>query len=42
MTVGPGRLSANCWGDVGVKGNLIFEFEIEHEFYFVFIFDIEN
>ena len=28
MTVGPGRLGANCWGDVGVDPNLIFEFEI--------------
>ena len=28
MTVGPGRLSAICWGDVGVKSILIFESEI--------------
>ena len=42
MTVGPGRLSANCWGDVGVKRNLTFEFAIENEFIFVLILEIEN
>ena len=41
MTVGPRRLSANCWGDVGVKWNLIFEFEIKNEFilfYFILFY----
>ena len=29
MTVGPGRLSADCWGDVGVKWNLLLNLRLK-------------
>ena len=38
MTIEPGRLSANCWEDVGVKWNLISEFGIENDFFNIVFF----
>ena len=35
MIVGQGRISVNCWGDVGVESNLSFEFEIWNVFLFL-------
>ena len=43
VTVPPGRLSANCWGDVGVNWNLTLNLRLKMNFIlFCFIFEIET